>query len=154
MLSLRHGLFGCEAHLQLFHNCGLISQFPVHIQDALHVYDVLKKVIRKGGHTFINRSWLQSCKKFDGYRVRNWRMAFQFLSDNDIIVQENRNGKDRIYLFREWKAESGISDGIQTMFVNHQTDPFRFDLDFERLRLNLSFSQKFVLLAVICLLPC
>jgi hypothetical protein len=132
MFGAKHKLFGCEAKLSAIYESGLIDKFPPEIQDGLHIYDVLKKVTRQGGHTFTHRTWLPSCTKFEDYKVKNWPNALKFLEENQIILQENKNGKDRVYLLKEWTAETGIANWIQTLFEMHQEDPWIFELDFDR----------------------
>ena len=132
MLGAKHKLFGCEVQLSAMYDSGLIDKCPPEIQDSLHIYDVLKKVTRKGGHTFTHRTWLPTCSKFEDYKVKNWPSALKFLEENEIIIQENKNGKDRIYLMKEWTAESGIANGVQTLYDMHDKEPWTFDLDFSR----------------------
>ncbi|XP_013382500.1 DNA helicase B isoform X2 [Lingula anatina] len=124
VLRYKFSVVGCEATLQSYKACGIFDKLsPLH-QDALYIYDMLKKESRGKGHTFLYENSITP-KKLDDHKVTNYRKAFQFLVDNYIIVREN----GRVYLRYLWKAEEEIKRGIGTMLT---CEPWTFDIDFDR----------------------
>ncbi|XP_006813110.1 DNA helicase B-like, partial [Saccoglossus kowalevskii] len=128
---LRHyRVIGCEATLESYNQCDLIKEMPQNSQDALYIYHVLKFSCQKYGHTFLFELSLKRSKAFQGYRVKNWKKAYEFLEEHNVIVRE----ENRVYLKRYWCCERNIARYLTKLQANGKWE-IEFDwaghLDFQ-----------------------
>ena len=123
MLGNRLKIFGCEANKQSYIKSGLINELSTLHKDALSNYTTIKYRCSRG-HTFISESKL---------RPRNER-ALEFLEKEHVVKleMETCGSSRRVYLYRLWKAERAIANGVQELFKIHCLDPWSLGVDFER----------------------
>jgi len=63
-----------------------------------------------------------------------WDEAIEFLKQWRVIVVENDAVRDgaHVYLHRYWIAEKRIAEAFQDLRKRHETEPLKFDIDWEK----------------------
>jgi len=134
---------GCEASLDSFCRIGLLEHCSPLEKHALYLYQALKLLCRRDGHTYIKRSWLEHEARnvHSKYQASpragasqqaavDWGEVQDFLEGWQVIVREN-NGR-HVYLYKYWNAEMKIAEGFRTLRKRHKVDPWTFDIDVEK----------------------
>ncbi|XP_050392889.2 DNA helicase B [Patella vulgata] len=126
----QYGLIGMEASLNDFVRCRLLTSFPTVYQDALNIYDFLKKDARENGHTYIEKFRMKMGKFFNDYRVVKWEEALKYLEQHAIIKSEGKDRQTKIYLKRNWQAEKDVAKHLSDMINNEDNRMGHWDVDF------------------------
>ena len=133
MLAKRDcGIKGCEATLKASMESGIFDTLEQVHKDALVIYDGLKMLCRRFGHTFLLDRRFRRSKHFQEFPVKDWNKAYKFMEENEIIIREEKHEHSRIYLYKFWYAEDSIARNMKVLFEKHQCNPWKFDIDFER----------------------
>ena len=129
VLLSKLNLSGMEARVDDLYESGFIDRFTPVQRDALHIYNVMKDLCQRDGHTYLLEKNVQFGLKQSKCKVCNLRDALDFLEENKVIVMETpHSGGLRLYLRRYWEAETGIASGVQQM----KGSTLQFDLDLSR----------------------
>ncbi|KAK6169596.1 hypothetical protein SNE40_020616 [Patella caerulea] len=126
----QYGLIGMEASLNDFVRCRLLATFPTVYQDALNIYDFLKKDARENGHTYIEKFGIKMGKFFNDYRVVKWEEALKYLEQHAIIKSEGKDRQTKIYLKRNWQAEKDVAKHLSNMIKDEDNRLSHWDVDF------------------------
>ncbi|XP_051885728.1 DNA helicase B isoform X2 [Pristis pectinata] len=110
ILSKELHLVGCEATLLAFEEADLLRTIPELQKHALIIYDKLKQICWKNGHTYVNIDELTGLRPSE-FSVESAWESLKFLKESKIIVIE----KKRVYLEPFYSYEQEIATCIKEL---------------------------------------
>lgn len=89
-------------------------------QDALHIYDLIKELCRKDGHTFVTEDDIsRNYKYYDrikyDHTIASLRDTLSFLVKEKVLHKDKNNLKERFHLMRYWRAEEKIVKSLKSL---------------------------------------
>ena len=117
----RFGLTGTEVKLKGFIDSRILYKMPLPMQNALYVYNAMKKITYNDGHTYVTTS--QLCRKY-WYSTRNAvvsrslsekeiEQAVNYLTECDVLEKDHLQSGEEVIVFPHIKEyEMSIAEAV------------------------------------------
>ncbi|XP_053398200.1 DNA helicase B-like [Mercenaria mercenaria] len=128
ILSKKCGILGCETSYDALTKSGLLAKVPQNIQDAILMYEFIKKDTKENGHTYIHFSRILDVLS---PVVQLFEEGLEFLNKNKVTKTSVENGERHVFLVVLWKAENNIARGINSLIKQDERQPWKLEVDWE-----------------------